>query len=130
MSGWIKKHGLSRNTKRVVFDALFTRQGGKCAICGISDKALRRCSGPMGAKNVHYRLYIDHCHMTGMIRGLLCNGCNLMLSILESSRAWFSPQLKQDCERWHVAYVYAITDYMQYDRWLPAKDIVFRLQAG
>jgi hypothetical protein len=55
------RFGLTQND----YDAMFTQQGGCCAICG---------SGPKGK-----HLYIDHDHNTGAIRGLLCNYCNLGL---------------------------------------------------
>lgn len=45
--------------------ALFTKQGGKCAICGVEE-----ADTPKGA------LYVDHCHTTGAVRGLLCHHCN------------------------------------------------------
>jgi len=44
------------------YDALFLAQNGVCGICE-SNKPLR----------------IDHCHDTGLIRGLLCNACNVGL---------------------------------------------------
>jgi hypothetical protein len=44
------------------FDALLARQGGVCATC-----KKRR---PLG---------VDHCHVTGKVRGLLCMNCNLGL---------------------------------------------------
>ena len=47
------------------YNALFEKQGGICAICG----------NPPGKK----ALYVDHCHTTGKIRGLLCGHCNSML---------------------------------------------------
>lgn len=43
------------------YDRLFRAQGGKCAICG----GTRR-----------QRLSVDHCHKTGVVRGLLCRMCN------------------------------------------------------
>jgi len=48
------------------FDSLLRDQDGKCAIC------LRADSGRRDHKN----LSVDHCHTTGIIRGLLCDPCN------------------------------------------------------
>lgn len=45
------------------FQELNGAQDGRCAICG---------GGPSGKS----RLHIDHCHKTGVIRGLLCYNCN------------------------------------------------------
>ena len=45
------------------YDALLESQGGVCAICG-------------GAERSGRPLYVDHCHATGKVRGLLCNLCN------------------------------------------------------
>lgn len=42
------------------FDRLVEEQGGGCAICGSSVS----------------RLQVDHCHESGVVRGLLCGGCN------------------------------------------------------
>lgn len=44
------------------FAALLAAQGGRCAICRrvVASKFLR----------------VDHCHVTGVIRGLLCQRCN------------------------------------------------------
>lgn len=46
------------------YDDLFDTQSGGCAIC---DKALA-----WDAKSTH----VDHDHVIGMVRGLLCSGCN------------------------------------------------------
>lgn len=43
--------------------AIHKAQGGKCAIC-------RRATG------ARKKLSVDHCHKTGMVRGLLCQKCN------------------------------------------------------
>lgn len=45
---------------------LYERQGGLCAVC--------RLSKP---------LVVDHCHVTRVVRGLLCNNCNTALGMLE-----------------------------------------------
>ncbi len=52
------------------YDALFERQGGKCAICG-ETKVLKD-----GRSSKHKKLCLDHCHSSGKLRGLLCTGCN------------------------------------------------------
>lgn len=50
------------------YNALFEKQHGKCAICG---------GDGSGSKND--KLYIDHDHNTGRVRGLLCGRCNFAL---------------------------------------------------
>jgi len=47
------------------FNALVVAQNGRCAIC---------FEVPVGRG-----FHVDHCHLTGRIRGLLCRGCNLAL---------------------------------------------------
>jgi hypothetical protein len=47
------------------YDKMFAAQKGCCAICGTRD------SGGVGP---HFN--VDHCHTTGVIRGLLCISCN------------------------------------------------------
>jgi len=43
--------------------AIYELQGGRCYIC-------RRATG------ARKRLSVDHCHVTGFVRGLLCSPCN------------------------------------------------------
>jgi hypothetical protein len=47
--------------------AMLLKQNHQCAICGTAN---------MGA---YGRFHIDHCHSTGIVRGLLCHHCNIML---------------------------------------------------
>lgn len=49
---------------------LLAEQNGGCAICG----------KPPGKR----QLAVDHCHKTGVIRGLLCGRCNLGLGFIET----------------------------------------------
>jgi hypothetical protein len=54
------------------YENMKTEQNNKCAIC---DNVLG--FGHLSA--------IDHCHKTGMVRGLLCRGCNLLLGNAKDS---------------------------------------------
>ena len=53
---------------------MYEKQGGKCAICE-KEKPLNR----------HAKLpfHVDHDHVTGKVRGLLCAACNLGLGMLK-----------------------------------------------
>jgi len=52
------------------YNQMLKEQDGRCAICLGDD--------PKSPKRVNH-WYIDHCHTTGKIRGLLCNACNRAL---------------------------------------------------
>jgi hypothetical protein len=51
------------------YDFLVDQQAGECGICG---------HRPEGGR----KLYIDHDHDTGVIRGLLCQRCNTGIGML------------------------------------------------
>lgn len=57
------------------FDAMMDAQGGCCKLCGNPPEPTRR----------HTTLVVDHCHLTGKVRGLLCNRCNLILGFIEQN---------------------------------------------
>ncbi len=52
------------------FDSMLEAQGGRCLICS---------EAPPGKQ----RLCVDHCHATGVVRGLLCRRCNTLVGFLE-----------------------------------------------
>jgi hypothetical protein len=56
------------------YDALLAEQGGSCAVCGGPP------AGKAGAAGG--RFHIDHDHVTGELRGLLCHFCNTGLGSL------------------------------------------------
>ena len=61
----LSKYGLTIDE----YNSMFNAQNGKCAICGsYGDES-----------KPHRKLYIDHNHMTGNVRGLLCHKCNFMI---------------------------------------------------
>lgn len=53
------------------YNDLLTKQNGKCAICFSVDK--------------NRALSVDHCHLTGQIRGLLCTSCNNALGLFKDN---------------------------------------------
>ena len=63
-----RKYGISPEE----YDVLLDRQGGGCAICG---------RPPTPGISLH----VDHDHLTGCIRGLLCFQCNNALGDFEDS---------------------------------------------
>ena len=59
----LKKYGITPE----IYQQLFKKQEGKCAICSSSEVSVARRS---------YNLFVDHDHATGKVRGLLCHHCN------------------------------------------------------
>jgi hypothetical protein len=58
---WLsRKYGLTLED----YEAMRARQNDVCAICKMPSRR---------------RLEVDHCHATGMVRGLLCQACNVGL---------------------------------------------------
>lgn len=63
----LKSYGLDE----AQYQAMLAEQDGKCAICGSQHGLASRA----------YPLYVDHCHSTGQVRGLLCQRCNAGLGM-------------------------------------------------
>ena len=59
-----------KNSARI---QLMIKQAGCCAICGQPEKELKR------------KLVLDHCHITGHIRGLLCMHCNIFIGFAKDN---------------------------------------------
>ncbi len=59
---------------RAEYQALYTAQGGRCAICAAQREIARYGRGQNAPrKDV---ICVDHDHATGRVRGLLCHDCN------------------------------------------------------
>lgn len=54
----LRAYGLNEKS----YNKMYDQQDGRCAIC-----------------QQDLRLVVDHCHATGVVRGLLCNQCNIGL---------------------------------------------------
>ncbi|SRR6266404_3827515 len=71
---WCKSHRQKRyGLDEVSFQRLMKVQEGKCAICCIKFDENEKVLKP----------HIDHDHVSGKVRGLLCQICNISLGVLE-----------------------------------------------
>ncbi len=55
------------------YNTMLREQNCCCAICG-KHKLLFKI-----------RMFIDHCHITGKVRGLLCRNCNMGIGLLKEN---------------------------------------------
>lgn len=60
----MRKYGLTPEE----VEAMERAQGGRCLICGVEGD-----------------LFVDHCHKTGRVRGMLCPSCNTFLGRVEAN---------------------------------------------
>jgi len=66
------------------FKELFSRQGGRCAICSFQFPGANTGDRALSP-------HVDHCHSSGKVRGLLCLSCNNLLA-----RAKDNPEILQN----------------------------------
>lgn len=64
------------------YNNLYLLQGECCAIC------------KKHQKNFTKNLFVDHCHVTGQVRGLLCHKCNSGLGLFEDSLTYLETAIK------------------------------------
>lgn len=67
----LRKYGLTAER----YEAMMEAQDGKCFLCRKEETGRHR--------ETRWRLSVDHCHLCGRIRGLLCNNCNRSLGWVE-----------------------------------------------
>ena len=65
------------------YDRMMNEQNGLCAICGSDQK-----------KNRGHTLAVDHCHHSGIVRGLLCHTCNRAIGMLGDNTLLLAKALK------------------------------------
>lgn len=77
-----RKHALMKNYGLTMDDFfnLVEEQGGKCAICQIDLP--------------HTKPVVDHCHVTGKVRGILCHKCNSGIGMLNDDARTIERALK------------------------------------
>jgi len=87
----LRQYGISPEE----YDRILALQNGVCAIC--RKKPNRRL------------LYVDHCHRTGKVRGLLCMKCNSALGLYEDD-----PNLTEAATAYLRAALAGLTDYRSF----------------
>lgn len=76
----VKKRAKSNHLKRTYgisdtdYNTWFSLQKGSCAICKKHQSELKK------------PLYVDHCHATQEVRGLLCQHCNSLLGFAKDNK--------------------------------------------
>ena len=85
-------HGLEPEDYRRMLDS----QGGVCAICKTDNV------GGRNSLNTHLMHFaIDHCHNSGVIRGLLCNCCNRGIGLLDEDPLVMAEAIKYLTKQTH-----------------------------
>jgi hypothetical protein len=60
------------------YNEILESQNGKCLICESSGR---------GGRSKRFQLFVDHCHKTGKVRGLLCMKCNSAIGYFDEDIA-------------------------------------------
>lgn len=53
------------------YDRMYNAQAGCCKVCGLHSTCFDK------------PLYVDHCHTTEKVRGLLCHKCNVAIGLFD-----------------------------------------------
>ena len=71
---WMRKYGVTPEW----YDETLRQQDGHCALCPATT----------AHKTGNLMLFVDHCHTSGAVRGLLCAKCNTHLGLVEADQGW------------------------------------------
>lgn len=69
------KYGITKEC----YDSMFKDQNGKCPIC---------------KTDLQEEIHIDHCHITGKVRGILCGKCNKGLGQFDDNVIYLTNAIK------------------------------------
>lgn len=79
-----RKYGISLE----VYSNMLNEQKNCCKICNLPETSKNPKTGEINT------LAVDHCHITGIVRGLLCFRCNTNLGIFENNKDIFDKYLE------------------------------------
>lgn len=71
---YIRNYGIDADH----WETMFSKQNGVCFICETEGFTMK--------EHHSAKLMVDHCHVTGKVRGLLCHNCNRALGLLKDDR--------------------------------------------
>jgi hypothetical protein len=72
--------GTNRKITKEYYQQMLRNQNSVCAICKKPESVV---NSPLNS--APKRLAIDHCHKTGIVRGLLCHKCNVSIGAMRES---------------------------------------------
>lgn len=83
-SAWFKEYESSTHGRRIKRASQIRRQFGLDDedLARMYDSQDRKCPGCSSPLLLDSETHIDHCHATGVVRGLLCRGCNTALGLV------------------------------------------------
>lgn len=87
----LKQYGITLDA----YNLLLISQNNECACCGINQNELKTSNNQFGGKS----LVVDHCHVTGNVRTLLCNRCNTVVGMLNEDTVTLN-KVGEYIEKW------------------------------
>lgn len=87
------------------YNAMVRKQAGRCAVCRRAETVRSRSTGEIR------RLSVDHDHVTGAIRALLCQRCNLLVWALEDNHIAIA-SIRAYVEKWRESFANSGTDLL------------------
>ena len=89
-----KKQGINSYCKACSAKRHRYRKYGDCVNGSILDLLVRAETGCMICGEIKEKMCVDHCHQTNVIRGILCNACNVGIGSFNDDTTLLSSSIK------------------------------------